>query len=245
MFNLPTIPTDSLYKFLFIGGLILIIAAFTFSDRQYNSLKNDKVHQQLDSINFEIDQITKDHNTKENFIKSVNTQLRGDDYLDDYDLPMLFTLYRDSLQMSPSFKKRFVLLSHFADHNDDLLAKNIVPVRAMIGYLKKYEDSIYNPQTDTLQNMQNRYESKNQDLVNSLRVFNTYIYTSGILGGLFALVGITMWYTKLQRPQDEMLALQIAQLKETVKKQIIQDQLDLQAKKNDLERLSNEEPPLK
>ncbi|RKR82649.1 hypothetical protein BDD43_2834 [Mucilaginibacter gracilis] len=39
MFNIPTLPTDSLYKFMFIGGIVLILFSFFTMNRASDDIK--------------------------------------------------------------------------------------------------------------------------------------------------------------------------------------------------------------
>ncbi|MDB5159589.1 MAG: hypothetical protein JWR50_4296 [Mucilaginibacter sp.] len=243
MFNLPAIPTDSLYKFLFVGGLILIISAFTFSDRQFSSLKNDRPHQKIDSIDFVINQTNESHASKARFISSTIQDLKSNDSTVTKQgsyLPKLFFLYSDSLNNHSKFSEKFGILKNF-EYQDATMNRFIVAhlseIRNSISDLALYEDNIFAPEIADLQKGKSLYEQKNQELINSLKIFNVYIYTSGALGIIFAVLGVIMWYFKLQRPQDENQAMQLEQLKEAVFIQKINAQLDTEIKTLQLEQL--------
>jgi hypothetical protein len=249
MFNLPTIPTDSLYKFLFVGGLILIIAAFTFSDRRINSLKNDAVHQKVDSLEYVINQVTDDHTIKTNFILTTTEQLAGNDtnaYKGSF-LPKLYFLYRDSLNSGGRFYKMVSQLNSFATNDDPksyvYLKTHLNEFRAMLKNLAIYEDGILMPEISDLKNKEKLYEQKDQELQDNLRVFNVYIYTAGLLGLLFALFGVIMWYLKIQRPQDENQVIQLEQLRENLDIQKTNAQLDTEIKRLQLEQMKKGTTP--
>jgi len=214
MFNLPTIPTDSLYKFLFIGGLILIIAAFYFSDQRFNSMKTDLVHQKVDSLDYVYKQIVDDHTKKYNFINSVISSLDTNDVSSAVSfLPVLYFDYQDSLQYSSSFRKSFNLLNEFRTNDDTVI--NVITGKEKM------------------------YQEKDQELLKNLQVFNIYIDTAGCMGILFALFGAIMWYIKIQKPTDENQIIQIEQLKENLHIQHINAKLDTELKRIQIEQLRN------
>jgi hypothetical protein len=48
MFTIPTLPTDSLYKFLFVGGLVMVLGANYLNEKSFQdytsiSLRNDSL----------------------------------------------------------------------------------------------------------------------------------------------------------------------------------------------------------
>lgn len=190
MLNLPSIPTDSLYKFLFVGGLILITAAFIFSDSQYNTLKSDITHKKIDSLEFAINQTTETHKLKVQFITLTLAQLKSKDatnYLSSF-LPKIYFLYKDSLIKSASFNKRFIELDKFiylSNNTKAYLKKNIIVERKTLSDLTVYEDSIYTSQITEIKDNEKLYELKNEELISSLKNFNTYIKCCGIVGSSF------------------------------------------------------------
>jgi hypothetical protein len=246
MFNLPTIPTDSLYKFLFIGGLILVIAAFYFSNQRFNSMKSDSVHQKLDSLDYVCKQIGDDHNKKYNFIISVISALDSNNTSNAASfLPVLYFDYQDSLQHSPSFQKSFNLLNKFRTNDDTVityLKNHIANIRVMMGNLKTYEDDIYMPEINTVTDKEKMYQERDHELLGNLKVFNIYINTAGSLGILFALFGAIMWYIKIQKPTDENQIIQIEQLKANLDIQHINAKLDTEMKQLQIEQLKNAKP---
>jgi len=243
MFNLPTIPTDSLYKFLFIGGLILIIAAFYFSDQRFNSMKTDLVHQKVDSLDYVYKQIVDDHTKKYNFINSVISSLDTNDVSSAVSfLPVLYFDYQDSLQYSSSFRKSFNLLNEFRTNDDTVityLKSHVANVLVMVKNLKAYEDNIYAPEINVITGKEKMYQEKDQELLKNLQVFNIYIDTAGCMGILFALFGAIMWYIKIQKPTDENQIIQIEQLKENLHIQHINAKLDTELKRIQIEQLRN------
>ncbi len=73
MFTTPIIPTDSLYKFLFVGGVVLIIAAFTLQLNQVDS--NRSQLSKYDSLRMSI-QI--ERTIKDNKITQTNNKLNNE-----------------------------------------------------------------------------------------------------------------------------------------------------------------------
>jgi len=55
MTPLPNIPTDNLYKFIFIAGLTLILSGIVLFTTQYNSINNN-----IDKLSFEVGKIEKE-----------------------------------------------------------------------------------------------------------------------------------------------------------------------------------------
>lgn len=50
MFNLSTVPTDSLYKFSFVFGLLLIVYSFYYSDQHLDHFNKQQNYYQIDSL---------------------------------------------------------------------------------------------------------------------------------------------------------------------------------------------------
>ena len=241
MFNLPAIPTDSLYKFLFIGGLILIIASFYFSNQRFNSMKADSGHEKLDSLDYVYKQTVDDHKKKSNFIMSTMAALDSGNVSAAVSfLPVLYFAYQDSLQTSLSFRKSFALLNKFRTNDDSVVAylKSHIPVvRVMVGNLHTYEGDIYMPEIASINSKEKMYQERNQELMNNLKVFNIYMNTAGCMGIIFALFGAAMWYLKIQRPTDENQVIQIEQLKANLEIQHTNALLDSELKRIQIEQL--------
>jgi len=83
MISLPNIPTDNLYKFVFIAGVTLILSVVVFFTTQYIDVYNKSNIIKLEEIKFNIenDFLSKDFTELQSDINRLQIKLDKVDYL--------------------------------------------------------------------------------------------------------------------------------------------------------------------
>lgn len=199
MFNLP-FPTDSLYKFCFMFGLVLIVFAFYFRDKQLNKYDNHQSYFILDSLS-NLKKINED-NYKHNgqllvhLRKEINSFFYYRNYVWTRSDTSFFFHYnlQNTIKIIPEYRT-------FLNHKDNGEVKG----------------SDLNDFVDDLQiqiNVKHRVEDSNVSgkiayLQNKINDDSFYYTTLLYVGVLLFITGTISWYFKIQRPNDEMLELQL------------------------------------
>jgi preprotein translocase subunit YajC len=205
MFNLP-FPTDSLYKFAFMFGLVLIVFSFYYKDQQLNRFDKKQSYSIIDSIkivksntinafwwdSLSMDRVVKHFKAEENKLdeeKLKKDVLKGAKGWRTYiynKLDSSITGEFNNILNNPQNKDAHTLLKYTYDLNKS------INVSAMV-IIKGYQRNIDN------------YSLRiNQD--------TQYFEILICLGIVLFVLGTLGWYFMIQRPQDKLLLLQVEQL---------------------------------
>lgn len=201
--NIPNLPTDSLYKFMaltgLIGYLLLIIGIFYFN--YWLNTSTSEIEGQLKIIDIEITQLEnlqKEYLTKrdllfEHFKKVENPNSDLSMYKDSLNL----LNYSDSLFQITMFKlklenklntKELTILDEFNEISKQLV-ENLILVRT------KHE--------------QNRLKIEENKFILFIEeyLFQIY-YFSVVIFSISLILGFVLWYNKIQRFQDMIIRKQ-------------------------------------
>lgn len=76
MFSMPTIPTDSLYKFLFVGGIVLMIASLFFVFQNYNTERSITNYRDstLNVLTYRLNESINDHKKIKKLFDQYNSK---------------------------------------------------------------------------------------------------------------------------------------------------------------------------
>jgi hypothetical protein len=200
MFPMPTFPTDSLYKFSFIFGLFLIMFSIYFSEGHLN--KYDKRQPA-----YIIDSIKTTAGEQQRAGKRMISNLIALDA--KHPTTMTFYHYRAIAMLSRDFKIldlnsnkildalfRPVQMPHTADTINLHLTMNEIKAKLNLRLYLLYQNHI----TEL-----DYYNSK----INNDKLIFWSVLTVGIL---MFLVGTYLWYVKIQKPQDQLIMLQLKQI---------------------------------
>jgi len=201
MIPIPTLPTDSLYKFLFVFGIITILSA-SYLETQV-LVSNQKAFVIIDSLasekSYKIDPL----------ITSANK------YLKSHQTSKAVKLLRDLKRSIDTFKLNDHTKSEIIKFEKQKKAKedSINQVRKKEEgeyYLIKQKIRIADSINQTYHRLYDRVKVKQENSFPFLpEWFIIYLY---VLGSLLTLFGGVSWYHKIQTKQDRILDLQLQQL---------------------------------
>ncbi|PWK74177.1 hypothetical protein LX99_03978 [Mucilaginibacter oryzae] len=204
MITVPALPTDSLYKFLFVFGIILLITGGYFAT---------EVNKKYRVLILHVDSVTKNIKFKSlNLTKNTDSLKKQLDYLDK-------TVSKNQKKMDSLGK------SQFHNHKDFILSKK----QSANLKIEKIKLAI---ELDKLKNKHAELEKKwkeisdDGDKAESIINYQTinmdfYIWFPVIvifLGCIFTGLGGFRWYFKIQYYQDKILEMQYLQLKKDIEK---------------------------
>lgn len=229
MISFPNLPTDSLYKFLFVFGIILILASLYFRNQNSQAEKNEMKKELLSD-----DSISNYWNFKrqalydagkiwgETLIKSVHKS--SDSVMNNnIDTP----LRNMDLQVNQFFKDKThskAEIKKFISIKEQSIIKlrklsNAYSLQLTNKYLHiadQYGDKIKdkaNKVDDSAQYSLDMLKSKEK--VNKLVGDNSFSIVLSIVlsvGLTFTIIGGILWYIKLQRHLDRILDVQASQM---------------------------------
>ncbi len=202
MFNLP-FPTDSLYKFAFMFGLVLIVYSFYYKNTNLNKYDKKQVYQTIDSLK------VVNHNTMvavywdtsrmEKDLNQLNSKVAHNTISKDDILKKVNTW-----KTCKYIKSDAGILNYFNYNLIDTVNMSIKDLIKLAIDLKKkisYSGSLIIKAT------QEDVDTHEMEL--SQDTFSFYMLLG--LGFVLFIVGTIFWYIKIQLPQDKLLKMQIEQ----------------------------------
>jgi len=203
MLSLPTLPTDSLYKFVFVAGVLITISSFIWESQKFPTYYDDIVR--LDSTAYNIDVksklISKDLNEFETN-PIIKTQT---DYLDT--IRFYTNKYKQKgLSDNEYFKLENIIMA--LDKKEiKYYALNKNRFDSLTQNINKSKERFYNLKAGS---------KLLEDKLAILRETFTSQYTLEIIliimGTFYACLGGLLWYNRIQIFQDKILKMQTAKL---------------------------------
>lgn len=210
--SMPSLPTDNLYKFATVSGLFMIISSLYFLTSTING------------FNQEVYRIGKTANYNATKIKILSKKIETD--LLQYNLPDKSKLKLKTFSVKIGSSPRSS--ENISAQLDDIY-KNTTEFAICLVELKQTALSLKNEKlAKTLEGYEN-------EIMSNLQEMNDYVVSSKSLmfnrdkfttekimligmmlsGYAILLAGILGWYSKFQRYQDELIALQVKSAKAT------------------------------
>ena len=220
MFNLSSIPTDSLYKFLFVGGIVLLIASFYFVDKRHEALYNNKDIRIKDSLTKEHNVIYTDQQITIRFLTHMNHSLNNGKFQEYHLFGKIYNLCSDLAVADTSLSKDWQVLIDCKKHNfqDTFVNARLPQLKRLIKNLIIEQEFYYDDVTSAVVKQLDRYATLVENDPEELKIYKYYIYTFAITGSILTIFGAILWYFITQRVQDSILNLQ----KETLEKELTQ-----------------------
>lgn len=194
--NFPNLPTDSLYKFLAITGLSIILLASYFF---FNAFKNIK---QVSLIyNNEIELCSYDETDLENELSFIKGKAR-----------------KICLQSNCNcFDKQgnMVLLPDVSASKDNILISKRKTIDSL---LNKYMEKKTALNKKALQ-LQGKNKLLNNEHIN-FEIYSIWFLNFILIGLIMTISGFYFWYTRIQKFQDLMLKSESNKFKENYEKQM-------------------------
>lgn len=197
MFNLP-FPTDSLYKFSFMFGLALIVFSVYYNDSFLNKFNSKTVIYKVDSLK------------KKNIIQDniLLLQIANREHIRD-DLAN-----RGDKTFSANTKKIIKKLRYpsffFKDPQDLKFYKD--SLKSIINDDSASDEKIEHFLEVVINYHIKKYKETNDQFVffNGKLLYQKYAFYGMLVTGiLLFLPGLMLWYYKIQKPQDELLNIQL------------------------------------
>jgi hypothetical protein len=162
MFSLPTLPTDSLYKFCFVSGIILLLFSvflkFSANKITFQATEDRKIINE----DFRIDSVINSRTTVEDSLKGYQSLKLSEIKKEDYPLYKLRPVDSSSINRLSAMRKKnnenIIRLNdalHFYDYSNSLLALSLVMIAYGGGFwfhnVQKIQDRLLKVQLNTAQ----------------------------------------------------------------------------------------------
>ncbi|WPU96682.1 hypothetical protein SNE25_14250 [Mucilaginibacter sabulilitoris] len=213
MFNLP-IPTDSLYKFAFMFGLLLIVFSFYYRDRQLDEYDKHQVIYQVDSLEKVKDDSNFQLSVDSDVMKGYTADLESKTKANLLTQQMIIQDLNDLVNQYP-----FILDDRKAakiyKQETDTTIHAIYPIGVTMPYLQNFKEfcsRINSVLWEKNEKVINEYEFYSSKLELQERTFELLAHA----GLLLFFPGLLLWYFQIQRPQDKLLKIQLAEAKKKV-----------------------------
>jgi len=204
--TLPTLPTDNLYKFTYLGGLTLIFFSCILFVTQYNTI-NEKIESEnitITEIKTTSEFISEDIKFIEKELEKIEKETKDDDSLNH---SIYLKKLRNVFLKDKNFREYYGFL---LEHKEDLMP-NYKKRNRLFALIEK-NDSLYKKNTLN----QNILDMKTKFLVRdyrNLKVLSIISFLLMILAVNMANSGYKKWLSLVQIPSDEKLKLELQQLK--------------------------------
>ncbi|MGF7075336.1 hypothetical protein ABIC84_003284 [Mucilaginibacter sp. 3215] len=209
MFNLP-FPTDSLYKFAFMFGLVLIVFSFYFRDTQLNEFDKNQIKYRIRITDSLRSNLIVSRNNDSVVMAQINKELSFKDSVKQHNIVFIKQSlsklpphnFGDRDTVAQNIYKKLLSESdlNIDDNNNYILTLQYFRTQffAFKSYKRRLEDDL---------NFYKRQEARNENYFSSLMW----------VGIILFLTGATLWYFMIQKPQDELLKMQISEAKRKIK----------------------------
>ena len=197
--NVTTPPTDNLYKFMAISGLIIFLLSlyFPFKQAEDLELRISKVAGEIDEYNIKWEELYQqwlevDNEFREGFRKEFGDSIY-DEFIKLYEEREYFAC-RDFLLRLTEKVQYSVIIPNKEDTSKVF--------NRTVRTLKLKEELIQHRITLS------RIDTKNRELkilFNWRKRWNFLILTGGLIGAVISILGFILWYWRLQKPQDLIL----------------------------------------
>ena len=202
MFNLP-FPTDSLYKFAFMFGLVLIVYSFYYKDTHLNKYDKKQIYQTIDSLKVvnhnTIATVYWDTSRMETDLNQLNSKV-AHNIISKNDI-----IERVRTWKTCKYIKSDAGISYFFNYIlVDTANKSIATlINYAINLKRKISYSDFVIIKATQEDVDSHEAELSQDRYSFYMLFG--------LGFVLFIVGTILWYIKIQLPQDKLLKMQIEQ----------------------------------
>jgi len=213
MFNLP-FPTDSLYKFSFMFGLVLILFSFYFKDKQLNKFNTNQTYHVIDSLD-EAEDLSKIAFDGDSGLFSTiqNAFFAGNSMSDSLGVDLIKSglnawqnLVNDE---RPYLMKQY---PHISREYNKIMKDTLRELDSYKQDFFNFKSSVLNIDSSSINNV----KGKKLFFSSKLKEDKTSYWGLVACGSLLFILGTIGWYFKIQKPQDELLLMQIAQAKQSV-----------------------------
>lgn len=184
--NIPSLPTDNLYKFVALSGVAIFLFALYFTLSSAKSFDKQAI-----VLSGEIAKLQQDSTNLANDRRNLKSEIRGFYEASGLKAPLIVSdtliVYSRLLSASPNLQKKSDEIERLVDEYN--------------GKWREYESQ--NIELQTKQSLQ-KY---NQDLTRAMFISCPILI---VFGALLAMVGFVNWYNKVQGYQDLLLETEVS-----------------------------------
>lgn len=218
--ELPNLPTDNLYKFISLTGILFVVFFFVYPLTRIDRIRNKQISldAELSMLNAsneifdaKLNSFGKDVKTLE---KKIKDNYGKSDSLSKYENKPRINLVELLNNLHDKEYREYIKFTF--DYE-----KKIIPEKFELELLKRMSDSIReieNKQKLTLVGI----KSKNAQISENIKQENGWIWAEILgftLGLILIALGFKFWYNKVQIPLDEKLKLEVELLKINIRKE--------------------------
>jgi len=219
-FSIPNLPTDNLYKFYAISGIVLILFTLTFETIVLTSLdeKSHKISELININEIEFNYLKKDVESLENEMDLLKSETKDYSIVQDssYDKNKSLDNKLDKLKTDSNYRD----YQEFYYKYENKLIPEVEKLNELNELRKLY---VKNNREFDLKRVE--LESKNEELIDNLSQFNKFFYFGLFLlfqGFYLSFIGFRNWKTKVQDLLDRKLEIEL-RLLENEEKKIIKE----------------------
>lgn len=188
MFSLPVLPTDNLYKFIFIGGLICLISSFFLLDKVINNqIEDSKTLDSLHAVNTARTTLISEE------LKKIDVTVKSANKVTTEINKEIQKLLKNRLR-NTSIGEDLVIKASRAQA-ELLLAKEVNDSIKKDGVQNDKDRSLIEAKLNARKSIQEQNESNSSSL--------------GGLGIIMLIIGGVLWYSETQKVQDDILKLSL------------------------------------
>lgn len=203
--QIPKIPTDNLYKFLSLAGIIILIFSIVYPKYLIRQL-TDSINKNTTSIG--LTKIETEYLIgKVKILKESTEKSRNELKKYNYEKNLEKIIDVKKLKEDLHDEKHRDYLKFIYEYQDEIIPE--------IKETKEYEKKLHELSELTYQNEINNYKTKRKneiimELVSELKQIFRYSFWGIIIGFLTMIIGFNLWYFKVQRFLDKKIELEVS-----------------------------------
>ena len=207
--NIPSLPTDNLYKFISLSGVTIVLATFLFYGTIYIDIFNriDGMESEVSILELDSKFITEDQQQLEKKIAHLAKYFPGN-IIGNIDSSITQHFVKESKELINDKNLREYYDFIFKNEN------KIFPEKQKIELIKSENERIislnriYEKKVVQIRTKSNIILRLNHRLSSVSTILGILV----AIGILMALYGFKKWYNKVQKPTDEKLAIELKNL---------------------------------
>lgn len=215
---LPNLPTDNLYKFLALAGIVLIIFAFSYPVSQ---IRDDKLQIAVAEKEHKIAKVRADRKVQR--ANDLRGNYKSESESLDSESKLLNLEYKEINEIVSAVDIQKTIpnksaanieaLNHALEHQKSLFAELDIhrsKIAASNSNLKLIKEAMEEANDEvSLLNIQLEWHTHLlEEATNHLELFMLFVLLFGSGGFVLCNFGFTLWYNKIQRYQDAVLEKQ-------------------------------------
>ena len=209
--TIPSLPTDNLYKFVALSGLVLIITSLALP--MLNNDKGYKLFTQLNSNKTQIEIEIKELTTQDSIIDALLNQLEAgidsDSLYPQKDINIYSLKYRDDV-IESCYGKEFRDYYEFIEKHKYTLFPREAKIREIKNKMKERDEIRLE-----IKKLHYQFINKNAELKTVVNIYERrefILLVSSLIGIILTSFGFYYWYYRVQKYLDKKLKKETEEL---------------------------------